>query len=192
MKKLLKWMGALALIIGVYAIVHAATLGTVERFTSNGTQIWVLKSDGSSAQTGSQKFGSDSVTPALPTAANGDKFGIKVPVYNVGASATAQGTLLCSSNTGTGYVAACVSSDQKTVFGTADDVIASGGYGYASVAGYALVLTTGTVAIGDVIVSTVASSGYGAANNSPTSGTDLGIAMSAGTAAGGLTLIRLR
>jgi len=56
--------------------------------------------------------------------------------------------------------------------------------------GWVLALTTGTVAAGDVLVSSgSAAAGYLGTNNSPTSGTDIGTALGSGISSGGLTRV---
>jgi len=76
--------------------------------------------------------------------------------------------------------------------GISEGAVAAGSIGYITVGGYALALTTGTVNRGDTLVSTGTVSGYLGADTTPTTGADVGVALSSGTAAGGLTIIRLR
>ena len=58
--------------------------------------------------------------------------------------------------------------------------------------GFVLALTTGTVNPGAVVVSTVAAAGYLSTNSNSVWGADFGLALSTGTAGGGLTLIKIR
>lgn len=120
-----------------------------------------------------------------------DYHGLKVSFYNAGSALTV-GDVVVSSNAGTGYGIKSYGSDLKTVLGVADSSIASGAVGQITIVGYAVVHTSGAVAIGDMLVSTSATNGYAWANNSPTTGTVIGRAVSAGVTAGGNTLVLIK
>lgn len=133
----------------------------------------------------------------MPTASTADKFAIKVPFYNGSPNSTAVGTVILSSTTATsniyGTYAAILAT--TTVLGVSDGVYASGTKGWMTILGYCRVLTTGTVNVGDILVSTAGTNGAGAAGYAGTTtgtqvvGTAIGKAVSPGTAAGGLTTI---
>lgn len=133
----------------------------------------------------------------MPTASTADKFAIKVPFYNGSPNSTAIGTVILSSTTATsniyGTYAAILAT--TTVLGVSDGVYASGTKGWMTILGYCRVLTTGTVNVGDILVSTAGTNGAGAAGYAGTTtgtqvvGTSIGKAVSPGTAAGGLTTI---
>lgn len=141
------------------------------------------------------KIGDAQTAPTLPTTTTGSQFGVKVPFYNASGSAMAQGYVVVASaainNTMYGSVAAITST--TTVVGICEGTVASAADGYMTVAGIALVLTTGTVAIGDLLVSTTVAGYAGKIASGATveEGSVIGKALSQGTAAGGLTLIRL-
>ena len=143
---------------------------------------------------GDLQLGSDGTAPDT---SSGGYYGIKVPFTNASGQALTQGHIIVVNSTGTGTGKIVGVTSTTTILGVCEGTVAAGAVGYATVAGYALVLTTGTVLPGDVIVSSNpfgagAVLGYGGADATPDSGADVGVAMSAGTAAGGLTLIRVR
>lgn len=191
MKFFKKWPFAFA--TGLIAISLAyATVTYVQSFKVGGSYVWILESNGATTQTAAQKFGSSVTGSAItmPTTTTGANFSTWVPVYNVGAALT-QGDVLIASNTGTGYVMKQPgTTGLTTVVGAAAEAIASGATGWMIPRGgqYAIVKTTGTVAIGDTLVSTSSAAGYAGGSATPTTGTDFGTAMSAGTAAGGTVL----
>jgi hypothetical protein len=138
---------------------------------------------------------------STPSTTAGTYPGVQVPFYNASATTLVQGNVIIASATnataGAGYGSIAAVLSTTNVVGICAGTVASGAVGWMTVSGYALVLTTGTVNMGNVLVSTAGTVGTGAAGYAgaivaPTSGTDIGIAMSQGTAAGGLTLVRLR
>lgn len=179
-----------ALFVGV-AVTLAYAGDRILRYTYQGNQKFDLRSDGLVLAVSIKHADNSTVTSAtLPTTSTGANFSTWVPVYNVGAAVT-QGDVLIASNTGTGYVMAGIASSGLTnVVGVAAESIASAAKGWmvSLGGGYAVVHTTGTVAIGDVLVTTTSAAAYLATNNSPSAGTVVAKAMSAGTAAGGSTL----
>lgn len=120
-------------------------------------------------------------------------YGLKIALKNCGASAWAAGNLITvdDNEAGCGRVSPAT-LDLTDWVGISEGTVAAGSVGYVTVGGYALALTTGTVNRGDCIVSTGTVAGYMGADTTPTTGADIGVALSSGTAAGGLTLIRLR
>ena len=123
----------------------------------------------------------------LPTTTTGASFSHQVPVYNPTASTLPQGTALISSNTGAGYVNITGTTiDLTGVIGVAaaDIAATSKGWMIPVGGGYAIVLTTGTVAVGDVLVTSGTVAGRLGTDNTPTTGAEVAVAMTAGVAAG--------
>lgn len=181
------WATALAFVVMSLSLAFAGD--RIVRYTSGGSQVFDLRSDGLVTSVATKRGGSSTISAVtLPTTTTASNFSQWLPVYNVGSAAAVQGSVLCSSNTGTGYVQVCPATTGATnVVGVAAEAIAtvSNGWMVPRGGGYAVVKTTGTVNIGDLLVSTSSASGYATGNTAPTSGTDFGTAMSAGTAAGG-------
>jgi len=182
--------------------VFAAQLTYYSRYVVNGIQIYLLENDGTQTQAGALKFGNNEDNAmTLPTTSTADKFGVKVPFYNASGSALTRGMVVISSGNSTTalYGSAAAVTSTSSILGICDGTVASGAKGWMSVEGYAAVLTTGTVNLGDLLVSTSGSAGAGAAGYAGKiasaatveAGTVLGKAVSVGTAAGGLTIIRL-
>lgn len=181
---------------------------TYQRFLVDGTEIYELQSDGSLELAGGIQVDDyaiidgpikqgDSGTGAsatLPTTTTGSNFSKWVPVYNVGA-AVIRGEILISSNTGTGYVrGGPATTDLTSVVGVAAEAIASGAKGWMVPrgAGYAIVLASGAVSIGDILVSSASWAGYAGVDNTPTDGAEIARAMSAkstGSGAGVLAIM---
>lgn len=194
MHKLKKYwlLGVLLLPLGYYSYVLAAY--SYQRFTVAGSQIYELYSDGTVTIAGPLKSGNNytGASVTLPTTTTGSNFGKWVPVLNIGAAVT-QGTVLVSSNVagGIAYVnTGAATTALTTVVGVAAESIASGAKGWMVPlgGGYAVVKTTGTVNIGDVLVTTTSSAGYLTGNATPVTGSDIAVAMSVGTSAGGTIL----
>jgi len=190
----MKFKKAGLFVLGIVAVgvslLYAANY--VQRFTVAGSQVWLIDNDGSTMQSGPHKFGNNATATSVtvPTVTTGSNFSTYVPVYNVGAAAT-QGDVLIASNTGTGYVAvAPATTDLTSIVGVSAGSIASGAIGWMIPrgGGFAVVKTTGTVSIGDTLVSTSSAAGYLTGDATPTTGADVATAMSAGTAAGGTVL----
>lgn len=178
-------LSALVLIPLTYAL---ATY-SFQRYVVNDSQIYDLRSDGTLTLAGPIKSGNNDTgaSVTLPTTTTGAQFSRWVPVYNVGAAVT-QGDLLISSNTGTAYVrVAPATLDLTNVVGVAAEAIASGANGWMIPrgGGYAIVHASGTISIGDVLVSSGATSGYAWSDTTPTSGAGVAIAMSANTSGSG-------
>lgn len=128
-----------------------------------------------------------------PSTTAGEYPGFKVQLKNCGTAAWVQGTLVTVNDDAAG----CGRTSPATLdltdwVGISEGSVAVGSVGYITVAGYALALTTGTVNRGDTLVSTGTVAGYLGADTTPTTGADVGVALSSGNAAGGLTIIRLR
>lgn len=130
---------------------------------------------------------------STPSTTAGEYPGLKVQLKNDGATAWAQGTLVIADADCAGCgKAGTATTDLTSWIGIAEEAVAAGAVGYVTVAGYALALTTGTVNRGDTLVSTTSAAGYLTGDSTPTTGADVGVALSSGTSAGGLTVVRLR
>lgn len=160
-------------------------------------QIWLLENTGKVTQLNSLQFGDNEDSPTLPTATTGSQFSVKVPFYNGAAVSISTGMIVLSSttnSTGIAYGTIGATLSTTTWIGVADGTVDSGSTGWMIVAGYANVLTTGTVIPGNLIVSTDSVAGYGgfiAGANTVFEGAVVGKAVQTGTASGGLTLVRL-
>lgn len=192
MKRFKLWLGiGLVSVLGYITIVHAASY--YERYLVNGSEIWRLDNDGTTYQTGAATTTDLKLGTGAPSTTA--FYAVKVPFY--AAVAMDQGDVVISSQNGSGYGSKAAVLATTTVLGVCDGTYAAGSIGYMAVSGYALVLTTGTVAAGNVLVSTGGTNGTGAAGYAGVTtgtqvvGTTVGKAMVAGTAAGGLTLIKL-
>lgn len=214
-----KWLLAAILVVAVGGKAHAIVCGSnstpVERFTVAGSEIYCLDQAGNITSSGTftltgriltssstvstgYKIGNRQANPTVtPTTSTGKYYGLQVPFINAGSGTMAAGALVIGVSTGTGlnvpgFTLGILST--TTWIGVNTESLAAGATGYMTVAGYGLALTTGTVAIGDELVSTTTTAGYMGAIAPGTSvleGSVVGKAMSQGTATGGLTLIRL-
>lgn len=187
-----KWIVGLGVVALVVTLAYAAT--SVQRFVVGGDQIYDLQQDGWLGIVGPFAFGNSRTAPTLPTTTTGSNFSFQLPVYNPTSSSIAAGSVLIASDTGTGYVnKAPATDDLTTIIGVAASAISatSKGWMIPRGGGLAVVLTTGTVSIGHTLVSTAASAGYLIGDPTPTTGADVGTALTAGTAAGGSTLVLL-
>lgn len=140
------------------------------------------------------KLGDGDRVPALQPSLTQAVYNVKIPIKNCGSSAWIQGTLVVASALGIGCGATSgQTGDLTTWLGISDGAVPAGGLGYIINKGYAIALTSGTVNIGNTLVSVAAApAGYLTGDSTPTTGADVGIALSTGTANGGTTLILLR
>lgn len=130
---------------------------------------------------------------ATPSATAGEYPGFKVPIKNNGATAWVQGTAIMVDSVCVGCgKTATATTDLTSIVGFSEGAVAAGANGYMTIGGYALILTTGTVNRGDTLVSTASAAGYLTGDTTPTTGTDMAVALASGTAAGGLTLSLVR
>jgi hypothetical protein len=206
MKKHLKKVALSLALITVVGFGVKSFAGTYAAF-SDFTSFWAIKGIGSLTNTaiayidvardfvlydGDVRLGGKGSAPSTTA---GEYPGYKVQIKNCGTAAWVQGHLIVVNDDAVGCGATVNGTDRTDVIGVSEGAVAVGSVGYITVAGYALVLTTGTVNRGDVIVSSAPGTGligYAGADTTPTTGADVGVALSSGTAAGGLTLIRLR
>lgn len=186
-------------VFGLVALAYAVDT-VIIRYNHRGTSNLALKlqSDGSVARLtldGPVLSGDSDTSPTLPTAATASYFADWVPVYNPLSSSIAAGTVLVSSNTGIGYVRpAGATIDLTGVVGVAAESISatSKGWMVPRGGGYAMALTTGTVAIGDVLITSGTVAGRLGTDNTPTTGADIAVAMEAGDATGDSIVVLMR
>jgi len=121
--------------------------------------------------------------------------GIRISAYLAGTVDAEQGDLLIGDAPVGDEMAVRVASattDLTSWVGIAVAATSTGSAVAIYTYGYVHALTTGAVNPGDTLVSSNTETGYLGADTTPTTGADVGVAMEYGTAAGGLTLIRLR
>lgn len=141
---------------------------------------------------GSLVFGDNGLTPSSanpqtsPTITTGGFYGIKLPITNGSSSTSSIGQVVCSSTLASGIQGTFVSATATTsILGVVDGSYVSGATMYMTTHGYALVLTTGAVLPGQLLVSSATASGRaGAANGTVVVGTVIGKALTVGAAAG--------
>lgn len=128
-----------------------------------------------------------------PSTTAGEYPGYKVQIKNCGSTAWVQGTLVIANANAAGCgQTGTATTDLTSWLGISEGAVAVNAVGSITVGGYALALTTGTVNRGNTLVSTSSTAGYLTGNATPTTGADVGVALSSGNAAGGLTIIRVR
>lgn len=212
MKKFKKsWLYAGAF-IAIACFLPVKTLIAIPTF-SDFSNFWAIKGIGSLTNTAIAYIDStrdfnlydgdinQGVSGTRPSTTAGAYPGLTVPIYNGYSAAMAEGDVIIASVTATtsGYGSEGALTATTTVLGVAAEAIAVGAIGSMRVGGYAIVKTTGAVAIGDLLVSSAGVAGVGAVGyagklapgTSDLIGCVLGKAMSVGTAAGGNTLILL-
>ncbi len=143
--------------------------------------------------TGAVNYGSSSVAITTATT-SGNSIGDRSTALLMGANAAIEGSVLIASTTVTGTsmtVAVSTGSTHPQVVGVATAAASTGTLVNFYTNGFVLALTSGTVAAGDILVTTVNGTGYLAAGNSANALYEVGIAGTAGTTAGGLTKILL-
>lgn len=126
-------------------------------------------------------------TQVTPSTTVGGYYGLKVPIKYT--TAVSNGDIVCSSNVAPGNGLKCVTTSATTIIGVADNTYAAGTVGWMTISGYAVVHTTGTVTMGDLLVSSATvSAGFGGSGNGGANGTVFGKALSTGIVGGGNTL----
>lgn len=141
---------------------------------------------------GSLILGDNAITPTInnnqttPSVSVGGYYGIKVPMANGSLVTSANGMVVTSSITSTGAQGTFQNIlATTTVVGIADGTYAPGAIMYMTVGGYALVLTTGAIKVGDLLVTANTSTGRAiAATGTVVVGSVIGKALTAGVAAG--------
>lgn len=194
----------------LFLAVTVASVGALIAFpsSSNFTDFWTILGNGTLRNTAIAYIDTNrdfnlydgdvnlGVSGSRPSTTAGAYPGLAVPIYNASGSAWTEGDVIIASRTSTtsGYGSLTTVVATSSVLGVAAESIANGAVGLMRVDGYALVHTTGTVLIGDIVVSS-ATAGYAGKIVDPSSftayGVAIGKAMSVGTAAGGSTLVLL-
>lgn len=133
---------------------------------------------------------------------SGNSTGRSIKAYLAGATPAVEGSLLVATTpvAGTGpivtegisVIVSPATIDLTNWVGIAKAATSTGSIVDVYYSGFVLARTTGTVVAGDTLVSTGTVAGYLGADATPTTGADVGVAMTAGNAAGGLTKIRLK
>jgi hypothetical protein len=132
---------------------------------------------------------------SISTATTSESVGSMVTAYLGGTTAAVQGSVLVATTPASGYGhAVCISNatnDLTSWVGIAAEAASVGDVIQYYTDGYVLARTTGTVAVGNTLVTSSDAAGHLKADATPTTGADVGVALAVGTAAGGLTKIRL-
>lgn len=200
MKALFKKYGVVFCLVGMGAIIFAAS--------NEFTDFWTIKGRGTLKDTSIVFIDTNrdfnlydgdiyqGLSGSRPSTSSKTYPGYLVPFYNASGASRTEGDILIASTTAStsGYAGVTTAVATTTVIGVCATTTADGAVGWMRTRGYALVKTTGTVSIGDLIVSTQVA-GYGARlqpANTDLIGVVIGKAMSVGTAAGGNTLVLLK
>lgn len=199
MKKWLYVFGFLAVSGVIYAQTPSSDIDdyfTIKgRGTEYNTSVGYIDSNKNFNISGGVYLGIQASTPSFTV---GTHPGLKVPFVNKSGAVMVQGTVVVSSTTNnsqTGWGSQVAILATTTVLGVNDSACAVNAVCWMTVSGYALVLTTGAVQVGNILVSTAGTNNAGAAGYAGVTtgtqvvGTEVGIAASSGTASGGLTLI---
>jgi len=187
---------ALAMCGIIYTAVHALTIQSFNGIGSNSTTTeWSLDDSGNVSQNGDLNFYRTTPTTSFsPSNTSGNSAGITFPAYLGGSTAAVEGSALIVAaplNSTQVQVQVANASASTKVIGVAAAAASVGSVVQVYTHGWVLALTTGTVSPGDILVSTT-TAGYLFANNSASANQQVGIALSTGTAAGGLAVIQLK
>lgn len=192
MKKYMLALLAGFLLAGGYVLAES-----IQRFEyPSGTEIYDLQSDGTQGIAGDVRLGKDGTAETTSTS-SGNSQGIMIPVkIHADSSAVLEGSVLVANpptSSGGDVVVSlgAATNDLTTIVGIAAEAGSAGDVIDMYISGFVLARTTGTVVAGNTLVSTTASAGYLAADATPTTGADVAVALSTGTAAGGLTKVLL-
>ncbi len=127
---------------------------------------------------------------------SGNSTGKTIQAYLAGSTNAVEGNLMVATHPAVGYglavVVAPAVTDLTSFLGIAKAATSTGSLVDVYYSGFVLALTTGTVLPGDTLVSTTSAFGYLTGDSTPTSGAAVGVALSSGTASGGLTKIKLK
>jgi len=142
-------------------------------------------------------WGSSSASISTATT-SGTSRGTIVYVYLKGTQAAIEGSLLvsttpASTNNGVTVAVCNIAADKTGWLGIASAAASTGSIVGMYTDGFVLALATGAITAGGTLVNSTVSRGYLMTDITPTTGADVGVAMSArATTAGGLILIKLR
>jgi len=201
MKKL-SLLGALwlSVIIGFVAVSNSAQVCTntdlqcYESGPFGGTMLTPFRVDalGNASFAGDQTQGTPGSGSLISSAGQTSSLSIPILVSSpvvvgnvivVGAATTGNPTFVG------GYPS--TTTGATTVLGVADATASSGTVVNVNYSGYGVVLTTGAVAVGDLLVSSATASGLAGTNNSAAVGTVIGTALTTNTAALSPSLTRV-
>lgn len=193
MKRFLKSaLAVLALSASAAFVFGDAAPASIESYVGTGvnhnTPVYTLDYNGTQQQAGDLSLGMKNVAAnTLPTL--GDST-IQVPVYlsTNSASAALQGSVIIATTPINGQVTGIVAplnavAGNTAVIGIADAAAATGTVFQLDIVGPSLVLGTGTITTGDLLVSTGTGAGYVGSNNSAAAGAIIGTALNSGTSA---------
>lgn len=155
---------------------------------NHNTPVYTLDYTGTQQQAGDLSLGmKGTAANTLPTLGDAS---LQIPVYLSTNSATAavQGSVILATAPFNGQVTGIVSpanavAGNTTVLGIADVAAATGTVFQLDIIGTSLVLGTGTITTGDLLVSSGTSAGYAGTNNSAAAGAIIGTALNSGTSA---------
>lgn len=192
MKRFLKSAATvLALSLSTAVVFGDASPGNIVAYNGTGNQhntpVYAVDYSGTQQQAGDLSLGmKGTAANTLSTQADST---IQVPIYlsTNSVSAAVQGSVIVAvtpiNGQVTGIVAPTGASNLTTVLGIADAPAATGTVMQLDISGSSLILTTGTVAAGDLLTSTGGAVGYAATNNSASAGAVLGTAVGLGSSA---------
>lgn len=227
MRKLYGFIGALALLVGLFGIVHSSNTCTptdimcfvsgpsqntttnfrvdasgnvtANNVTAQGTLnvTGVSTFTGNQVELGNEILGATGVSVSSVTTASNTAlaFFVYLSTQTNAVAAPAGGVVLSTTSTGSNIVGVVLSSQTsagsaKTFLGIADSAASTGTVVQVDYSGIAVALTTGTVAPGDLLVTTNTVTGALATNNSAAAGSIVGVALEANV--NSLTRILLR
>lgn len=193
----------LALLGGIFLLggLLYATNQSIHRLTVNDAEVWNIdeegdvNADGTFSNEGDLRLGVSGTAETVSTTSRNSQ-GVKMPVVLDSASSAAlEGSVLVAeppqSDGNVRVKVGGATTDLTTVVGIAAAAGSAGSVIDMYTSGFVLALTTGTVTPGQVLTTTTSAAGYLAADATPTSGADVAVALSTGTAAGGLTKVLL-
>ena len=201
MKNIWKLLGALAVLGGAVELSLAAAqvcqntdLQCYQAGAYGGTMLTPFRVDalGNASFAGRQLQGTPGSGSLISSA--GQTSSLSIPVLV--SSPVVVGNIIVVSAATTGnptFVGGIPSTtgNATTVIGVADATSSSGTVVNVNYSGYGIVLTTGAVAVGDLLTSSATASGIAATNNSAAVGTVIGTALTTNTAAASPSLTRV-
>jgi hypothetical protein len=183
MKKLLL---AVILIMGAYSAISFAACVGPYCWDDRGSSV-----QGLGGYITQPIFG-DNTGNAVSTATTSTDRGVYIPVYisTAGTALVRGDTVITTTAFASQGVAGTISNTggATNLLGVVSNSCSTGTVCNVMIDGVALALTTGTVNVGDLLVTTTAANGYLATNNAATNSV-MGRALASGNSAGGLTKI---
>ncbi len=161
MKTMFKKYWQALLVLFVAGAIHAASNIFTDLWTINGTGTlnstaiaWIDSSRDLSLYDGDIVLGGSG---SQPSTTSGAYPGYQVPFYNASGGTLTEGDVVIASVTatsGTGYMTTTTALATTTVMGICAGSVANGAIGWMKIAGWAIAKTTGTVNVGDLLVTT--------------------------------------